>query len=224
MKRLLLAITCFLTLTAVAQTETEAKLNVLTMNTDGKVRTSETITLTDKEDESKKFSCVTGEDGKCSLLVPKGRTYNVSYRTFGDETSYTELEIPGVEGYINFDFTLEFEIPKVITLKNVLYDTGKATFRPASYAALDDLVDAMKTKSTMKIEIGGHTDDVGEADINQKLSEARANAVRDYLIKKGIEAERVTAVGYGETRPIATNESEDGRQKNRRTEVRILSE
>jgi len=74
----------------------------------------------------------------------------------------------------------------------------------------------------MKIEIGGHTDDVGEDAANQKLSKDRANAVRNYLLKE-IEPERVTAVGYGESKPIAYNDTPEGRQKNRRTEVRILA-
>ncbi|HIB01952.1 MAG TPA: OmpA family protein [Phycisphaerales bacterium] len=82
----------------------------------------------------------------------------------------------------------------------------------------------MKFKTEMKIEIGGHTDDVGEDSANQRLSESRANAVRNYLIKNGIEGDRVSARGYGETKPVAYNTTPEGRQKNRRTEVRILSQ
>ena len=76
----------------------------------------------------------------------------------------------------------------------------------------------------MIIEIGGHTDDVGDEDKNQALSEKRANTVLQYLIKKGIDSKRLTAKGYGETKPVAYNTTAEGRQKNRRTEVSIIKE
>ena len=74
----------------------------------------------------------------------------------------------------------------------------------------------------MVIEISGHTDNVGDVEVNQRLSESRAKAVRAYLLKKGISGERVRAVGHGESQPIASNDTDEGKQKNRRTEVRIL--
>jgi outer membrane protein OmpA-like peptidoglycan-associated protein len=74
----------------------------------------------------------------------------------------------------------------------------------------------------MRIEVGGHTDNVGNDAANQLLSEERANAVRDFLIAHGIEASRVVAKGYGETRPVATNDTDEGRALNRRTEVTVL--
>jgi len=82
----------------------------------------------------------------------------------------------------------------------------------------------MKLKETLVVEIAGHTDSTASAETNQKLSENRAQSVRNYLIKKGINKERITAVGYGETQPVADNGTEEGRQKNRRTEVRIIRE
>ncbi len=82
----------------------------------------------------------------------------------------------------------------------------------------------MKLKETLIVEIAGHTDSIASSEFNQKLSEGRAKTVRDYLIKKGIDKNRVTAVGYGETQPVADNGSEEGREKNRRTEVRIIRE
>jgi outer membrane protein OmpA-like peptidoglycan-associated protein len=76
----------------------------------------------------------------------------------------------------------------------------------------------------MKIEIAGHTDSDGEDETNIKLSQGRANAVMNYLINKGIASSRLTAKGYGETQPVAGNDTESGKQQNRRTEVRIISE
>ena len=81
-----------------------------------------------------------------------------------------------------------------------------------------------QTKKTMVIEIAGHTDNVGQPEANKKLSQDRADAVRNYLIKKGVKALNVQAKGYGDSQPIATNNSDAGKQKNRRTEVRIIKE
>ena len=79
-------------------------------------------------------------------------------------------------------------------------------------------------KKGMVIEIGGHTDNTGKHAINMKLSQARANTVRNYLIKKGISPDRVKAKGYGDTQPVAPNDTEEGRKQNRRTEVNIIKE
>ncbi len=82
----------------------------------------------------------------------------------------------------------------------------------------------MKLKPSLVIEISGHTDNTGTTEINMKLSQDRADAVRNYLIRKGISAERVTAKGYGDTEPVADNSTDEGKAKNRRTEVRIIKE
>jgi outer membrane protein OmpA-like peptidoglycan-associated protein len=87
---------------------------------------------------------------------------------------------------------------------------------------LDKLVKLMTTNAAMRIEVGGHTDNVGGDADNQKLSEQRANAVRTFLLEHGIAAERVVAKGYGESKPVAGNDTDEGRAKNRRTEVTVL--
>jgi len=89
---------------------------------------------------------------------------------------------------------------------------------------LNDLVDALKLKTTMVVEIAGHTDNVGNKTVNQLLSEQRAMSVKNYLSKKGIDSKRIIAKGYGDTVAVADNDTEEGRQQNRRTEVRIISE
>ncbi len=80
----------------------------------------------------------------------------------------------------------------------------------------------MSHKKTMKIEIGGHSDNVGDKAANEKLSADRAKAVKNYLISKGISADRVDSKGYGDTMPVTSNDTPEGRQKNRRTEVKII--
>lgn len=101
----------------------------------------------------------------------------------------------------------------------VTFDTGKATIKPDSAKTLDDAAAALKLTADLVIEVGGHTDNVGTADANLKLSQARAQAVMAALVERGVKADRLTARGYGQTAPIADNRTEDGRAKNRRVEL-----
>jgi outer membrane protein OmpA-like peptidoglycan-associated protein len=118
--------------------------------------------------------------------------------------------------------TKEPEQPDAVTLNNVFFDFNKATIRPESRTALRYLIDFLKEHTAYRIEIAGHTDSVGTAEFNLRLSRERAEAVRDYLIAKGIAANRLVAKGYGATKPRATNDTEEGRQQNRRTEFSFL--
>jgi outer membrane protein OmpA-like peptidoglycan-associated protein len=106
--------------------------------------------------------------------------------------------------------------------KNLEFETGKAVIRPGSFASLDELTNLLKKKITFKLLIDGHTDNVGAKAFNQKLSQGRADAVKKYLTDKGIDASRITAKGYGMTKPVAPNTTPEGRQKNRRVEFTIM--
>jgi len=99
------------------------------------------------------------------------------------------------------------------------FDTGKATIKSDSDKTLDDAAAALKAAPNLKIEVGGHTDNVGTPQANEKLSGERAQAVMAALVKRGVAANRLTAKGYGQTAPIADNRTEDGRAKNRRVEL-----
>lgn len=112
-------------------------------------------------------------------------------------------------------------VQKVEPIENVLFETGTAKLLPASFASIDKLVNRMKA-NTMKIEIRGHTDDQGKKEINQTLSEERAKAVIEYLLSKGIAKNRLSFKGFGDMNPIAANDTEEGRKKNRRVEFVIL--
>lgn len=109
-----------------------------------------------------------------------------------------------------------------ITLNNVFFDFDKSDLKSESFVELDKLVEILQKNPSIKIEISGHTDDKGELDYNQKLSQQRAESVLQYLVKKGIDKTRLVAKGYGESKPIVPNDSEENKAKNRRTEVRIL--
>lgn len=103
----------------------------------------------------------------------------------------------------------------------VLFDTGKFELKPAATSTLDALAALLAKRSTSIVAIEGHTDSVGSAQSNRLLSENRAGAVKQWLVAHGIPASRITTKGFGSTTPVATNETADGRQKNRRVEVRV---
>ena len=109
----------------------------------------------------------------------------------------------------------------IVQLKSIFFETAKSELVDDSYPELDKLVDVLEKNPTMEIQINGHTDNQGNDDNNQKLSEARAKAVFDYLIEKGVGNE-IDFKGYGSTKPIASNSTEDGRKQNRRVEFEIL--
>jgi hypothetical protein len=164
--------------------------------------------------------------GKFSIRLPAGDQYEIFILGFNDSTSYNVLDIPALKGnqfFKNpFKVDIQFEAPKSFVLDNCTFESGKATLKPEAYVVLNELVEYLKRKDDERIEIGGHTDNVGKADANMILSTNRANAVKDFLLSKGIAPDRVTAKGYGLTTPVAENDTEEGRQMNRRTEVKIL--
>lgn len=117
----------------------------------------------------------------------------------------------------------DVRVGEKIVLNNIFYDFDRATLRPESVEELNRLVKLMRDIPSLKIEISSHTDNVGSDDYNLKLSNERAQSVVSFLIKSGISADRLVAKGYGETQPVATNTTDEGRQANRRTEFKILS-
>lgn len=114
--------------------------------------------------------------------------------------------------------------PEVIRLDYVQFETGSSKLTEDSRHQLGDLVEAMNKYPNIKIEISGHTDNVGDDAANLTLSKDRANIVRNFIIEKGINGSRMVAAGYGETRPLESNDSEDGRARNRRTEFSIIAQ
>jgi outer membrane protein OmpA-like peptidoglycan-associated protein len=113
---------------------------------------------------------------------------------------------------------------KIELKQKIFFATDKAKILPASFDLLNEVVAVLKERPTMKLRIEGHTDSRGSAAYNQKLSEARAASVREYLVTAGIDGSRLTSIGYGLTRPIGDNKTEDGREKNRRTEFFIVEQ
>lgn len=114
------------------------------------------------------------------------------------------------------------EVEAVIELEGVNFDFDKATIRPEGKAILNGAAALLQKHNRVVVEVAGHTDSIGSEEYNQGLSERRANAVKDYLVAQGVTATRLTARGYGELRPIASNDTEEGRAENRRVELIVL--
>jgi len=207
----------------IVPTEDMALVNVTVSNYSKKPLIGENISFLSQKNK-KQYSVVSDKEGKAQLLLPEGDVYDIKYRDFTEQKAYSSIKIPQQPGTFTYDLVIKFEPAKIFTLEDVHFETGKATLTPDSYKALNDLVEALKAKQTMVIEIAGHTDNVGSHETNLKLSQDRAVAVKNYLISKGINKERVTAKGYADSLPIASNDTEEGKAKNRRTEVRIIHE
>ena len=113
----------------------------------------------------------------------------------------------------------------MFTTSDIEFEIGKSDFKPESFPLIDRIGNSLVQWPALKIEIGGYTDSSGSAELNQKLSEQRAQAVLDYLVKKfpEIESQQFTAKGYGEKDPIATNDTKEGRAQNRRVEFKVLN-
>jgi outer membrane protein OmpA-like peptidoglycan-associated protein len=163
--------------------------------------------------------------GAYLLSMKPGMNYGISVSKKAYLFHSENFEIPkdAVAKKINKDILLKkVEVGTKIVLNNIFFDFNKASLRDESIAELERLYKLLQDMPTLKIEISGHTDNVGTATYNQQLSENRAKAVVNYLKKKGIAADRLQFKGYGFTQPIATNDTPEGRQMNRRTEFKVL--
>ena len=162
--------------------------------------------------------------GSYLVILPAGKNYAVTV-TAPDYLFHSEnFDIPDTAEYSEVVVPVALKKASVgtrIVMRNIFFDFDKASLRPESNLELDRLRKIMLDYPKMKIEISGHTDNKGSADYNRKLSESRAKSVLDYLVKKGISPDRMNFAGYGFDRPMAPNETEEGRQLNRRTEFEI---
>lgn len=174
---------------------------------------------------------LTNQAERDSILIantdkPKGV---VDRQIASQDTSSDEAKVVPDTTYVRTyqemdrDLTLvEAEVGGVVRLNNIFFETARSRLLPESKLELDQMVAILNAFPTMEIELAGHTDSEGSEESNLKLSQARSDAVKSYLIEKGIAAERVKSVGYGESMPVATNATAEGRQANRRVEFKIL--
>jgi hypothetical protein len=149
--------------------------------------------------------------------------YTATYRSVADlipDSILVELKLSN--GQVSRKRFAVLEIGRKLVVDNILFATGQSSIEAQSSQSLDYLVRLMKARPTLKLKIEGHTDDVGDEETNLKLSLARADAVRTYMVRRGIDRDRLFTIGYGKTRPSASNDSDVGRRLNRRTEFIIV--
>ena len=163
--------------------------------------------------------------GEFLVALPVGKQYALNASAEGYLFFSENYDVPPMA--VKEPYTLDVPLSPLtagstIALRNIFFNTASYELLPASNVELDKLTRLLKGNPQLRIELGGHTDDVGHDDANLKLSQQRADAVREYLIAQGIDASRITAKGYGETKPVAANDTVEGRALNRRTEVTVL--
>lgn len=164
--------------------------------------------------------------GSYKIVLPAGANYGFLAQKQSFFSVSDNIDLNDLSSYKEIERNL-YLAPLVtgqtIRLNNLFFDFGKSVLRKESYSELNRTVALMNTYPTMTIEISGHTDNIGSETDNQVLSENRAQAVLDYLVSKGIAANRIKSKGYGKTKPISTNDTEEGRQLNRRVDFTIIT-
>ena len=166
---------------------------------------------------------VTEDNGKYELALTDIGPYLMEVTAEGHFFANSVLQFDKDSTLIIRNFTLKkMESGAKMVIENILFNTGNATLRPESFNELNKLVNLLSENPGVKIEVSGHTDNTGSATLNKTLSRNRALSVRNYLTSQGIAGERVVYEGYGFDRPIAPNNTEQGRAANRRVEIEIL--
>ena len=165
------------------------------------------------------------ESGRYQIALPIGQEYGFRAEAPGYIAVSEKIDLTQAKANEEFQRDLLLVPVKVgatIRLNNIFFDFAKSTLLPKSRTELDRLIGLLGQYPKMEIEIAGHTDNVGDDASNLALSEARAAAVKAYLVEHGVAAARLRSVGYGRSRPVATNETDEGRQLNRRVEFVIV--
>ena len=166
------------------------------------------------------------ESGNYSIRLEEKKNYGVEITSQGYMLFLDIVSIPSdyEESELNRNFSLQkVKVGEKVILKNIFFELNKAMLTSASYEELGRVLKLLESNPTVRIEVSGHTDNVGSYEVNQRLSEARAKAVVDYLIGNGIDSARLEYAGYAFSQPVATNDTDDGRAQNRRVEFEILS-
>lgn len=217
-------------------TETEAAMRLFVVDPETGPIQGIVIKMT-APDGTQYYTKETDSHGYAEVLVPVGQRYEMEYLSLGRRDTTASVEVPERANY-DLRLTLRYrryrgspgnsgsaqaeaEPPRFV-LEGVLFDTNRATLQSESHARLDRVVEYMTHKPSARIRVAGHTDNVGNPRVNQRLSERRAQAVREYLISRGIDGSRIEAVGLGDQQPVASNDTEEGRQQNRRIEATEL--
>ena len=204
-----------------APTMSEALLKVRVTDLEDNPSQGEIITFIDKQNQTA-YEGITNADGLFEILIPKGHTYIVRYRNFGYDHQYAEHEIPDYEGKLVSKINIKYRLPSKTVLENIFFEEDDITLSSKSFSSLDKLVELLKVKQGMHIRLAAHSDNKGDTNEKQKLTEKQAKSVKEYLVSHGIAEERLGIIGYGGRYPMVSNETPQGREKNRRIEIEIV--
>ncbi|MBK8724125.1 MAG: PD40 domain-containing protein [Saprospiraceae bacterium] len=206
----------------------------ITLDNETKQPIKSTVFIYELDNNVEISSSETDENGSFTIVLPAGKSYGFRVNKQGYLFYSDNFEVPYNASSVEKPFTRTIFLRKIpesksitvtkpIVLKNVLFKTGSSTLLEASYIELAQLLVLLKENPNIKIQINGHTDNIGSESANQVLSLNRAKAVYDYLIQNKADTNRISYKGFGMTKPLDTNDTEQGRQNNRRTEFEILS-
>lgn len=184
-----------------------------------------TVELIDLGSRQPVSTVQTDEQGAYLVTLPVGKDYafNVNRKGYLFYSDNFSLNRKDADSTYEKNIPLQpIEVNAAMVLKNIFFDFSKFALRPESQVELDKVVQLLRDNPAVKIQIGGHTDNIGNAADNLKLSTSRAKSVVDYLVQKGIAANRLSGKGFGATQPLTANATEEGRAQNRRTELKII--
>ncbi len=195
---------------------------ILDKKTSQKVAGSK-VEISYKPDRSVHYSLTAGDGAYAQNIDGLGwYLFTASAEGYLNATDSVEVASEEVTPVVKNVFLTQIEVGLTVRLKNIYFDFDKTTLKSESFVELDRVVDFLNRNSSVSIEIAGHTDNKGSDTYNQNLSQGRSQSVVDYLISKGIDPARLEARGYGESKPVETNETEEGRAINRRVEFTVL--
>ena len=202
--------------------KTHAVLTVTFTNEEDVPQAKKKLMFVGQNDPKKKITVTTDSEGEVTFHIPREDSYTIFCESL---TGYFEC---GNTPYVSTTastggITVTFDDTRV-ELTGVTFKAGSAELEPNSLATLDAAIAGLKRNPKARIELQGHTSSEGDDEMNQRLSEARAYAVLQYMKDNGIDWGRLSASGYGSSQPRATNSTEEGRKKNRRIELRVLNE
>ena len=168
-------------------------------------------------------------DGSFKMVLPYDNNYSIRatadhFFAISENLNLDSLIKAGYKEIHKDLYLVPIEIGQVVRLNNVFFDFDKWDLRPESFIELNRVVDLMNDNPSIEIEMSAHTDSYGSDEYNFKLSDERARSVREYILSKGISPSRIISQGYGETKPVVPNDTDDNRQLNRRVEFKILKD
>lgn len=198
----------------------QARLLVATTTEEAERAREEKEKAEQKEAESARAAQLSAEEADQARRLAESRASEAEYARL--EADLASQQITSLTRQLENLQLRETESGVVVTLGDVLFASGQTTLVEGGRSSLAEVVDLLQTEPDKKIRVEGHTDSLGDAETNLQLSEQRARAVLEALVSMGVSSERISALGMGEDFPIASNEDEDGRARNRRVDVILL--